>query len=152
MTQQQITEAIRACLDKKKMRYKFIEDGGSFCLTFDANSRLGSIDVVVRPENGSYSVFSMLDCKADAQVMDQTVELVTRANYGIIFGGFDFDQHSGTILYRNPVVCAADGLSEDVIEDSIIYVASTVDQYGDAFLGVLMGFVDAKTACEKAEA
>lgn len=139
-------------LDAKGYRYDFDADREMISMIFSIDCKLSSCDVLIDIRDDKYIVYAKNSMCADADSRDEMAKLLTYINYGIIYGGFEMDFSDGEVRYRNPVNCDECLPSEDIIRRSISTPIAMMEKYGDALLGVMMGFLDAKTACERAEA
>lgn len=148
----EIYRLITRHLDAKGYHYTFDADKELIRMSFSIESKLSSCDVLIDLRDDKYIVYAKNDMCADAGSRNEMAKLLTYINYGIIYGGFEMDFSDGEIRYRNPVNCDNCMPSDEIIRRSISTPVAMMEKYGDALLGVMMGFVDAKTACERAEA
>lgn len=139
-------------LDAKGYRYEFDADKELIRMGFSIDCKLSSCDVLIDLRDDKYIVYSKIDMNADEQSRPEMAKLLAYINYGIIYGGFEMDFSDGEIRYRNPVNCNDFLPSDEIIRRSISTPIAMMEKYGNALLGVMMGFIDAKTACEQAEA
>jgi hypothetical protein len=80
----------------------------------------------------------------------QTMEFITRANYGLTNGGFQMDLDNNHIEYTVFLPCE-DEPSMTAISTSIQTGLYMLTNYGDELLAVMFGMKNAKDAIEAAE-
>jgi hypothetical protein len=80
----------------------------------------------------------------------QTMEFITRANYGLTNGGFQMDLDNNHIEYTVFVPCE-DEPSMNAISAAIRTGLWMLERYGDELLAVMFGMKNAKDAIEAAE-
>ncbi len=61
---------------------------------------------------------------------------VSRANYGMIDGNFDYNYVTGRLLFRHALIFAGTVLSKDAYDYMLSVSCHTVDKYNDKFLTV----------------
>ena len=149
---QELYRLITRHLDAKGYHYNFDADREMIRMSFSIDSKLSSTDVLIDLRDDKYIVYSKIDMRADEASRPEMAKLLTYINYGLVYGGFEMDFSDGEIRFRNPVNCDNFLPSDEIIRRSISVPVAMMERYGDALLGVMMGFIDAKTACERAEA
>ena len=114
--------------------------------------------------NGMYRF--VLDLKADTEILivyayvpvkapegkrQQIAEYITRANYGIIIGGFEFDYSDGEIRYKASIEYAGGELVTSMIENLVGKVAYTINRYFPGIMRVIYGDIDPGVAIHEIE-
>ena len=160
VTMTQAIAAVKDMLDKRSYKYDFHDDKNIFVVRFSLKSKLNNarIFIRVRPRGqepslcSNISAHAYIDLKADAGCMAQICEYITRANYGLIMGNFELDHSDGEIRYKHSVDAWESIPSDSALSDLVNIPLNMLDKYGDGLLAVSMGFLDPKSAIDKAEA
>lgn len=106
---------------------------------------------VVAYENGIGAI-AVCPLNATKDVYNTVVEYITRANYGLKCGGFEFDYSDGEIRYRT-FLSAREALPDMQDVEHIVDLSFfMMQQYGDGLIKSLMGFGDPERDIEAAEA
>jgi hypothetical protein len=82
---------------------------------------------------------------------DEVARLVTRANWGLSIGNFEFDFDDGTVRFKVSVDFGGAELSDTTVRRSILSAGDAVDFYADALNHVVSGSKTAFEAIEDAE-
>jgi hypothetical protein len=80
----------------------------------------------------------------------QTMEFITRANYGLRYGGFQMNLDNNSIEYMVFVPCE-DEPTMAAINTALRTGLSMLERYGDELLAVMFGMKNAKDAVEAVE-
>jgi hypothetical protein len=82
---------------------------------------------------------------------DEMAEFLTRANFGLVIGCFEFDLDDGRVRFRSSIDFTNSELTETLIRNSIRSSMDAVERYGDAIVKVLRGELDAMQAIKEVE-
>lgn len=79
---------------------------------------------------------------ADSENFSDVVEFITRANYGLKVGKFEFDYSDGEVRYQACQSTKAGIPSQEDIERVVDMPVMMLERYGDGLVKNLMGFGD----------
>ena len=79
------------------------------------------------------------------------IEFITRANYGMIMGNFEFDFTSGEIRYKTGIDVEGDRLSFALIKQIVYANVMMMDEYLPGIMAVIEGKVEVKEAISQIE-
>lgn len=136
-------------LDSQGWHYSRDDDRIRFALNI--KSKISSVNMVIHVFD--YGILSRGICPLNAtkDVYNTVVEYITRANYGLKWGGFEFDYSDGEICFRD-FLSAKEGVpSLKDIERIVDTPSLMMARYGDGLVKSLMGFGDPERDIEDAE-
>ena len=81
----------------------------------------------------------------------ELVEFITRANFNLVIGNFEFDYESGKIRFKSSFDFSNEILTETLIRNTIQSAMDVVEQYADVLVEVLRGNITAQQAILEAE-
>ena len=143
MTQKEIlTGLVLECLDSRKWRYDIQDqDDQRFTLSFGMNlkSKLSSCRVIVIINQDSIQVLAICPIKATEDVYGPVTEYLTRANFGLIVGKFEFDYRDGEIRYQSVLPCSAGTPQMKDVERVLDVPFLMMQRYGNGLMKNLMG-------------
>lgn len=109
---------------------------------FSMDCKLKKCDVMILVTEDEVQTYTVSPLNASEDVYAQVVEFITRANYGMRLGRFEFDYSDGEVRYQTCLSCRGALPSREdlgrVIKKGII----ALEQYGDGLLKNMMGFGD----------
>lgn len=88
---------------------------------------------------------------ATEDVYDDVVEFLTRANYGLKLGNFEFDYSDGEVRYQSCMVCGGGVPTLDDVERVVDIPFLMLQRYGDGLVKNLMGFGDPESDIKEIE-
>ena len=119
-------------------------------MEFAVDGVIDSVQLVIRVKEGSFNSILFFDQTVEEEFRREMAQLIARINYGLRFGGFDFDMDSGRLAFRMSVYCIDCPPTQKVIARSISAPVTLAEQFGNAICAVNRGDADAKTAYEYA--
>jgi hypothetical protein len=118
----------------------------------------------VRGKNGAWSCFaqareqqhqfvfySVLDSKVPDGKRTEAAEYVTRANYGMVIGNFEFDFADGEVRYKTSIDVEGDRLTTALIKPMVIANVAMMDKYLPGLMSVIWGNVKPSEAIATVE-
>lgn len=156
----QAVATLREILEENGFHYNFDESRMTFTLSFSlGKSKLSSVRILVRvvPSQKNPDVcfritsLGLIGIKADEDCMAEMAEFLHRANYGMIFGCFEFDYDDGEIRFRISLNCSEGLPGPETIEDLWDMPTMMMDRYGNGILAVTMGLLSAEEAIKRIE-
>lgn len=151
---------LREIMEDNDLHYIFEEKKNTFTLNFSLNnSKLSTVRIIIRVIPGQknpdvcfrITSHGLIGIKADDDCMAEMSEFLHRANYGMVFGCFEFDHDDGEIRFRVSINCIDDLPGPDTLEDLWDLPAMMMDRYGNGILSVSMGLLSPEEAIERIE-
>lgn len=99
-----------------------------------------------RETEGQFIFYSVLPLKAPQVKHQAVVEYITRANYGMIIGNFEFDFSDGEIRYKTSIDIDSSNLDIAVIGQLVYTNLLNVDKYLPGIIEVLDGEISPEEA------
>lgn len=153
MEREQIADAVRDWLDSDDWRYEYDAEDHIIKTGIKLNSKIKSARILVNIKSDSYVVYVYAPINGDKDNLGELIKYLTMANYGLISGNFELDVNDGEIRYKTHVNCEdLESISDAVIKDSIYVGCAMMERYGNGIAALAMGFSDADTEIQKAEA
>lgn len=89
--------------------------------------------------------------RAGSAHREEVAKFLTRANFGLVIGCFEFNLDNGEIRFRSSIDFTSSDLTETLVRNSIRSSMDAVERYGDSIVKVLRGELDAVRALKLAE-
>ncbi len=117
-------------------------DNDVFIATFGMNlkSRLSSCRVLVSVSNDDIQSFATCPIKAASEAFPAVIEYITRANFGLKVGKFEFDFRDGEVRYQSILNCSDGTPALRDVERVVDMPFLMLQRYGDGLLKNLMGY------------
>ena len=135
----EIATKIKDFFEKNEWKYLFDEKHSVFNFGLSMGGNLGSLDFYIIVKDDSYTVYAILNNKAELDNINQVAEYLHRANYGLRVGNFELDYDDGEIRYKNYVDADMVEINEKNIMMSIFIPADMFNKYGKGLLEVIIG-------------
>ncbi|MBL6964436.1 MAG: YbjN domain-containing protein [Bacteroidetes bacterium] len=138
--------------DKKGWKYQLESEMTRVVFGIQANH--ANIDCIadVRNENNQFIFLSICNCSAFPDKYDDIVEFITRANYGLINGSFEFDFKNGVTRFKTTVLYEdAKNISDAILDKYIITNLFTMDLYIPGIMSIIYGDNTAYKAIQEIE-
>ena len=148
---QVIFDRIIQFLDSEDWHYNPDPANGLIRCTLGIRSKMQRTSIIFEVNDHKFQIFFTYPLSAEKADYPEVLDLMNRINFNIMFGCFEMDIRDGEIRFRNNVDCYDRYPSREVIRNCFIRGAMTVDNYGDAFVRVLLGLADAREAYEAAQ-
>ncbi len=91
----------------------------------------------IREEERQFAFYSICPLEIPADKRQAIAELVTRANFGLIVGNFEFDLDDGELRFKTSIDVEGDWLSDPLIAHLVELNLRAMDQYLPGFQDVL---------------
>ena len=105
----------------------------------------------VRETQGHFVFYSVCPVFTPADRQHAIVEFITRVNYGLVIGNFEFDYEDGEIRYKTSVDVEGETLSLGMIQHIVYANLVMMDHFLPSVLRVLYGNADPATEAARAE-
>ncbi len=155
-----MSESIRPLLVEKVENYfnendwhgvDFDERYSVFQAGVSLHCKLKSTKIRVFCRDNGIKVQLPISIGTDDENEVQVMEFITRANYGLNYGGFQMDLDDNDIYYVMFLPCE-DVPTTAAIHTTLMTGLAMLDRYGDELLAVMFGMKNAKDAVAAAEA
>ena len=148
---EKLVKQLKSYLDGNQWKYEYDKDRSAFKMTFSLKSKLKDTGVYVLCKNVGITFLFNIGVKPDEKSARETMEFLTRANYGLVNGAFEMDLSDNEIRYRVFLPCD-DVPSADLIDTQFDVGLAMLQRYGDELLAVIFGMKKAAEAVAAAEA
>ncbi len=127
-------------LDSQKWKYSVKGDNRDFIeFNMSLNSKINSCRMVVTASEKEIQSFGFVSIKASQDCFDSVVEFITRANYGLKVGKFEFDYRDGEVRYQACLPCREGIPSLEDVEFVVDLPMLMIQRYGDGLIKNLLG-------------
>lgn len=133
-----VVDRIVKLFDDHEFKYSYDKSDGIFRLPFSLDSKLRETIVFLKVYEDYFLSLATIGVGADESVMANVYELLARINYSLLNGNFEVDPSTGNIRYKVFVKFGDVVPSEETIKDSVLIPVAMFQQFGDAFLAVIM--------------
>jgi len=155
MSKKEIGQRLRRWLDDNNYRYSYDPERCSSEGTWNIKGRLEELKLHFLPHESSFAVIGVSPRNADSSQFDRVVEYLTRVNYGLRVGNFEFDYRDGQVRYKTyhclDDVGSADAVSDEAIRREYEMVLNMFERYGDGLVAMMDGDSSPEAEIEKAE-
>ncbi|WP_235006892.1 YbjN domain-containing protein [Calothrix rhizosoleniae] len=133
----------------------FIEDDWQFAkletqptlrLAFQGKNGKWDCYAKAREQQQQFVFYSVSPINAPENKRLPITEFITRANYGMIMGNFEFDFTTGEIRYKTSIDVEGDNLSFALIKQMVYANVMMMDEYLPGIMAVIEGEVEVKEA------
>ena len=153
-TTMEIRLAVENYFETDEIKHEPFDEHNVAHAGFAVKSRFGHVNVFFHAFKDKLLIRAYIPLKAGEEERAKVGEFLTRANYGLKFGCFDFDFDDGGISYRTTLYCGTDEFelpTYEQIDFALMVGILTVDRYGDALAKVLFGLVEPKDAIDSVD-
>lgn len=118
--------------------WKFNLDGNILITSIECTNCTCRIFVFVNEENSTIQVLSTIDTKISYSKRPAVAEFLTRANFGLNIGNFEFDLNDGQIRYKTSMdVEGSEDLITNKIMHNLVYTSfGMMDRYFSGFMRI----------------
>jgi len=122
------------------------EDEETFWVDFvDDNTPIRDAYFIIRVEFERFLSYFNFKDQVNTEYRMEVIEFITRANYSLVIGNFEFDYQESSIRFKSSIDFTGIPLSDNLIRNTIKSAMDTVEQYADVLVDVIYG---TKTAIE----
>lgn len=147
-----VINKIKKFLDEDGWKYRYIEKDKVFITGVNVGSINGNIKIYIFLRTNGYTVYEIVNNRAESERYSSISEYLHRANYGLNDGNFELDYTDGEIRYKTYVNCRGiEEISNEIIEDSIYVGVAMIQKYGKGLLKVMLGVETPSEAIKEAE-
>ena len=102
-------------------------------------NKLDACQFILFTEDRRITVYGCSPVHAKSDCYANVTEYITRANYGLRHGNFEFDHRDGEIRYKVYIPCKNNLPNSADIDNAILVVGLMMERYGDGLLKNMMG-------------
>lgn len=127
-------------LDSQELKYNIMGDNHFIEYHLSMKCKLSSCRMVIVPGEKEIQAYAFAPIKTAAGSFGDVVEYITRANYGLKVGKFEFDYRDGEVRFQTCLPCreALPNLKDiELIADLPMLM---LQRYGDGLVKNMMGF------------
>ncbi|OLT59690.1 YbjN domain-containing protein [Moorena bouillonii] len=150
-TNQSIFTAIVNFFESDQWQFVNIPETSALRLLFRGENGQWTCYAQAREEQRQFVFYSMCPVKAPENKHLAITEFITRANYGMIMGNFEFDLDDGEIRYKTSIDVKEDNLSLALIKPIVYANVMTMDEYLPGIMAVIESEVEVKEAILRIE-
>ncbi len=147
----EVKEHIEAFMKEHDWKYDYNEEHQVFISGVSLKNYVSSIQYAISVKDTHVINYAVLPLNAKKH-FKRLVEFLCRANYGLVFGNFEFDYRDGEIRYKLEMTSDAI-LADDMNIGLLLYKpAMMMDKYVKGIVQVMTGAMKAKDAialCEQ---
>lgn len=138
----------------------FVEDNWQFSylkaepivrVNFQGKNAQWDCYVKVIEEKQQFAFYSICPIRTRLNKRLPVTEFITRANYGMIMGNFEFDFTSGEIRYKTSIDVEGDNLSFALIKQVVYANVTVMDEYLPSLIAVIEGKAGVREALAQIE-
>ena len=143
---QNIFPAILHFFTEDDWAYAKIKSQPALRLAFQGKNGTWNCYAKAREAQQQFLFYSVCPVNAPENKRLAITEFITRANYGMIMGNFEFDFTSGEIRYKTSIDVEGDRLSFALIKQIVYGNVIMMDEYLPGIMAVIEGKVEVKEA------
>ena len=126
----------------------FDSEAGHFAMRFQGTQAEWTCLAYPLEEDQQFVFYSIAPVLADEHPRAAVVEYLTRANYGLVLGNFEFDFSDGRIRYKTSIDVEGAELTFELIRHVVYANIQAMDQY---LPGLMLVLADGATPAEAIE-
>jgi len=127
-------------LDSQKWKYTIKGNRDFIEFNMGLKGKISSCRIVVLASENEIQSIAFAPIKASQDNFANVIEFITRANYGLKVGKFEFDYRDGEVRYQSCLPCREGMPSMKDIEFVVDLPMLMLQRYGDGLVKNLMGF------------
>ena len=131
---------------EEEWQFQIIQEQPTLRLAFQGKNGKWDCYAKAREQQQQFVFYSICPLNAPENKRLAITEFITRANYGMIMGNFEFDFTSGEIRYKTGIDVEGDRLSFALIKQIVYANVMMMDEYLPGIMAVIGGEVEVKEA------
>ncbi len=145
-TNQSIFTAITNFFESDEWQFVNIPEASTLRLLFRGENGQWTCYAKAREQQQQFAFYSVSPINAPENKRLPIIEFITRANYGMIMGNFEFDFMTGEIRYKTSIDVEGDNLSFALIKQMVYANVMMMDEYLPGIMAVIEAEVEVKEA------
>jgi hypothetical protein len=150
-TNQSIFSAITNFFELDEWQFVKIPETSTLRLLFRGENGQWTCYAKAREQQQQFAFYSVCPINAPENKRLPIIEFITRANYGMIMGNFEFDFMTGEIRYKTSIDVEGDNLSFALIKQMVYANVMMMDEYLPGIMAVIEAEVEVKEAILRIE-
>ncbi len=146
-----IFDAITEFLQSDDWPSTQVEDRTILRTGFDGDNGEFTCFAQAREQQEQFVFYSVFPVKTPPASQAAVVEFLTRANYGMIVGNYEFDYSDGEVRFKTSVDLEGVEMIEKVIRNLIYANVLTMDRYFPGLMRVIYGGITPEDAIREIE-
>lgn len=150
----ELADVLQNHLDHVEWKYHWNEEEGCAHYVVSLSGPFHSANGCVKINRDSMTTYLICPLRAetgDRGQMANMAEFLSRANYGLTHGNFEFDFRDGEIRFKLTQNCNGIVPSENMMNDMICIPTRMMNRYGKGVLQVLFGTLTPEEAVNQCE-
>jgi hypothetical protein len=145
-------EVMRRVLEEAGLPVEPLPNESGFSTKFEDPSTLDVTGIAIVYEDvGRFVWYMEPQVRAVGQAVEQVVEFITRANFGLLAGNFELDYETGIVRFKTVVGYAGDRLRALYVRQALLDAMDAVETYSVGLVAVAAGRISAREAIEQIE-
>lgn len=138
--QKALFKKIVECLDSREWKYEVEDENERVTFTMGINSKLKNCRVIVTASETEIQTFAVSPINASQDVYANVVEFITRANYGLKLGSFEFDYRDGEVRFHTNLSLQETVPTVKEVDRVIVIPMLMLQKYGDGLVKNMLGY------------
>lgn len=135
----QLALAIKEYFEDQEWNFNYNEERDVFRMRMNLNTVDSCAVYVQMRDRTAFTVYSVFPIKVAEGKRAAAAEFLTRANYGLIHGNFEFDFSDGEVRFKVTTLCGDIALDKTSLNRIMNVGFCMLDRYGDGLLSVIYG-------------
>jgi len=146
-----IFEALAAFLEDDHWPVSVVEERKTIKTGFNGDHGEFNCFAQAREEQEQFAFYSVFPVKTNAKDFGAVAEFITRANFGMIIGNFEFDFSDGEIRYKTSVDLEGVEVQASLLRNLVYANVLTMDKYFTGLMRVMYGGITPEEAIREIE-
>jgi hypothetical protein len=149
MTRGRIYEAVKRFFEEDDWKFYEMADAPVLMMTFSGKNGRWTCYAQARETQEQFVFYSVCPINAPPDKLNQVVEFITRANYGMIIGNFELDYNDGEIRYKTSIDVEGADFPPILVKQMVYANVVVLDRYLAGIMRVI--YADGNPADEIAK-
>lgn len=146
-----VIEALVQFLESESWSYSTLNPPTALKIGFQGKNADFNCYLQERPDQEQLVIYSIVPVRTPDERMQQAVEFITRANFGLIIGNFEFDYQDGEIRFKTSIDVENVEITGPLLSHLIYANVLTADRYMPGLFRVLFAGVNPEAAIQEIE-
>lgn len=124
-----IVDVVLSFFEAIQWNIAYIENTTAFSMEYRGKNGQWSCHLHVLEEAEQILYYSIFPIHVPEEKRTTVLEFLTYANYGLIYGNFEFNLDDGQIRYKTSVDVEGNGLSHNLLKPVVFINVTTMDRY-----------------------
>lgn len=146
-----IFEALEAFLEDDHWPVSVVEEHKTVKTGFNGDHGEFNCYAQAREEQEQFVFYSVFPVKTSPKDFEAVAEFISRANFGMIIGNFEFDFSDGEIRYKTSVDLEGVEVQANLLRNLVYANVLTMDKYFTGLMRVMYGGITPEEAIREIE-